>query len=112
MKEVKAYVRCQKVEEVIETLEEAGIDGITLIDVMGLGPLADPKTAKYSIECVEKYSEVAKLEVVCRDDDVHRVVEIIRSGAYTGMRGDGIIFVSPVEMAVKIRSGAVGEGGL
>lgn len=112
MKEVKAYVRCQKVEVVIEALEEAGIDGITLIDVMGLGLLADPDTAKYSIKCVERYSDVAKLEVVCRDDDVHRIVEIIRSQAYSGMRGDGIIFVSPVEMAVKIRSGTFGEEGL
>jgi nitrogen regulatory protein P-II 1 len=74
--------------------------------------LAEPQTAKYSIKCVERYSDVAKLEVVCRDDDVHRIVEIIRAKAYSGMRGDGIIFVSPVEMAVKIRSGAVGEEGL
>jgi nitrogen regulatory protein P-II 1 len=112
MKEVKAYVRCKKVETVIEALEDAGIDGITLIDVMGLGLLADPDTAKYSIKCVERYSDVAKLEVVCRDDDVHRIVEVIRKEAYSGIRGDGIIFVSPVEMAVKIRSGAVGEEGL
>jgi hypothetical protein len=69
MKEVKAYVRCQKVESVIETLEAAGIDGITIIDVMGLGPLADPSTSKYSIECVERYSDVAKIEVVCADEE-------------------------------------------
>jgi nitrogen regulatory protein P-II 1 len=112
MKEVKAFLRCQKVETVIEALEDAGIDGITLIDVMGLGPLADPDTAKYSVACVDRYSDVAKLEVVCSDDDVHRVVELVRSTAYTGMPGDGIVFVSPVEMAVKIRTGAIGATGL
>ncbi|WP_456429794.1 P-II family nitrogen regulator [Rhodocaloribacter sp.] len=112
MKEVKAYLRCPKVETVIEALEENGITGITVIDVMGLGQLADPHASKYSIKCVERYSDVAKLEVVCRDEDVHRIVELIRKNAYTGLPGDGIIFVSPVEMAVKIRTGAVNEVGL
>ena len=109
MKEVKAYVRCQKVESLIDALEAAGIHGMTVIDVMGLGTLADPVSAKYSIRCVERYSEVAKLEVVCSDGDVHRVVELVRSTSYTGMPGDGIVFVSPVEMAIKIRTGAIGS---
>lgn len=112
MKEIKAYIRCQKAEEVIDALEKIGIEGITLIDVMGVGRLADPQTAKYSIKCVEKYSEVGKLEVVCSDEDVHKIVETIRKQAYTGMKGDGIIFVSSVDMAIKIRTGAVGEEAL
>lgn len=112
MKEVKAYLRCQKVEEVIEALEKTGVSGITLIDVMGLGALSDPHAAKYSVECVKRYSDVAKLEVVCRDEDVHDVLRTISDVAYTGRKGDGMIFVSPVEMAMKIRTGAVGEEGL
>ncbi len=112
MKEVKAFVRCTKVERVIEALEEEGITGITVIDVMGLGQLADPHASKYSVKCVERYSDVAKLEVVCRDEDVRRIVERIRENAYTGLPGDGMIYVSPVEMAVKIRTGAVDEDGL
>jgi len=112
MKEIKAYIRCQKAEAVIEALESVGIKGITLIDVMGVGQLADPHTGKYSIKCVKKYSDVSKVEVVCKDEDVHKVVETIRKTAYTGMKGDGIIFVSSVEMAVKIRTGAIGEGAL
>ena len=112
MKEIKAYIRCQKAEKVLEALEDIGITDITLIDVMGVGVLADPQNAKYSIKCVEKYSEVAKLELVCPDEQVHKIVEVIRKAAYSGMRGDGMIFVSPVELAVKIRSGAIGEGAL
>lgn len=112
MKEIKAYVRCEKVDEVIDALERAGIEGITVIDVMGLGLLADPRSAKYSMECVERYSKVAKLEVVSRDNDVHRILEIVRKNAYTGTRGDGLIFVTSVEMAVKVRTGALGEAGL
>lgn len=87
MKEVKAYIRCQKAETVIEALEAIGVKGITLIDVMGVGQLADPHTAKYSIECVEKYSEVGKLEVVCSDENVEKIVETIRERAHTGMKG-------------------------
>jgi len=112
MKEVKAYIRCQKAESVIEALEAIGVKGITLIDVMGVGQLADPHSAKYSVQCVEKYSEVGKLEVVCSEKDVHKIVETIREKAYTGLKGDGIIYVSSVEMATKIRTGAVGEEAL
>ena len=113
MKAVKAFIRCQKAEEVLAALEAVDIRDITLIDVMGLGQhLVDADNAKYSVKCVEKYSEVAKVEVVCTDDKVHKVVETIRKTGYTGMKGDGMIYVSPVEMTVKIRTGAVGEAAL
>ncbi|NOY57687.1 MAG: P-II family nitrogen regulator [Calditrichaeota bacterium] len=112
MKAVKAYIRCIKAEEVLEALEDAGIRDVTLIDVMGTGHLVDPNVSKYSIECVKKYSKVAKVEVVCSSTDVHKVVEVIRKAAFTGMPGDGMIFVSSVEMAVKIRTGAVGESAV
>ncbi len=112
MKAIKAYIRCQKAERVIEALEAIGVNSVTLIDVMGVGVLADPKQSKYSIKCVQKYSEVGKIEVVCSDERVHEIVETIRKTAYTGMKGDGMIFVTPVEMAVKIRTGAIGEEAL
>jgi nitrogen regulatory protein PII len=112
MKEIKAYIRCQKAEEVLDALDDIGIADITLIDVMGVGVLADPKTAKYSIKCVEKYSDVAKLEVVCKDSDEQKIVDTIQKKAYSGMKGDGMIFVSPVDMAVKIRTGAQNEKAL
>lgn len=112
MKEIKAYIRCQKAEKVLEALEDIGISDITLIDVMGVGVLADPQNAKYSIKCVEKYSEVAKLEVVCSDEQMQQIVDTIRRTAYSGLKGDGMIFVSPVELAVKIRTGAIGEAAL
>ncbi len=112
MKEIKAYIRCRKAEEVVNALEDTGIRGMTLIDVMGVGQLADPNTAKYSVRCVEKFSEISKLEIVCRDEMVQRILEIVRQTAFTGMNGDGMIYVTPVEMAVKIRNGAVGEEAL
>lgn len=112
MKEIKAYIRSRKADVVLGALEEMGVCDISLIDVMGVGQLADPKSARYSIKYVEKYSEVAKLEIVCKDDQVHRIVETIREKAYTGMSGDGMIYVSAVDMALKIRTGAQNEEAL
>ena len=112
MKEVKAYIRASKAEEVVGALEQIGIVDVTLIDVMGLGALLDPERTKYSARLVGKYSEVAKVETVCRDADVERVVEAIQRAAYTGLPGDGAIFVSAVEDAVKIRTGERGEQAL
>jgi nitrogen regulatory protein P-II 1 len=112
MKEIKAFIRSAKAETVLSALESVGIDGSTLIDVMGLGAFADSRSAKYSVNTVTRFSQMAKIEVVCCDEDVHRVVEVLRSAAHTGLRGDGIIYVSHVDMAVKIRTGAVGADSL
>ena len=106
MKEVKAFIRSSKAEAVIEALHDLGVADITLIDVMGVGHhLVDPQQARYSIHLVKKYSDVAKLETVCRSEDANKIVETIRQTAYTGMPGDGMIYVMPVEKAVKIRTG-------
>ncbi|OGC06042.1 hypothetical protein A2V82_08260 [candidate division KSB1 bacterium RBG_16_48_16] len=112
MKAVKAYIRTVKVNEVVQALEETGVCDMTVIDVMAVGRQADPKNVKFSIALMERYAKVAKLEIVCNDDQIHRILEILRQAAYTGQPGDGIIYVTPVEMAVKIRTGAVGEEGL
>ena len=113
MKEVKAFIRSDKAEEVIGALDNLGVSDITLIDVMGIGKhMTDPNESEYSIRIIKKYCDIAKIETVCRSEDVHKIVETIRKVAYSSMRGDGMIYVSPVEMAVKIRTGAVGEEAL
>lgn len=109
MKEIKAFIRASKTESVLEKLGMLGIDGITLGEVMGLGALADPRNARYSIAAVKRYSKLTKLEIVCSDQDVHAIVEALRETAYSGAPGDGIIFVSELDMAVKIRTGATGD---
>lgn len=109
MREIKAYIRTKKVEETIGALEQIGIQNMTVIDVMALGcGMLDSEHYKYSMEFVERYSTIAKLEVICANDDSERIVETIRSTAYTGQKGDGLILVSPVEFAQKIRSGKTG----
>lgn len=109
MKEIKAYIRIRMAHDVVDALERAGYCCLTVIDVSALGTLADPDASRYSVEFVKKYSKVAKIELICRDDDVDRVVEIIEKFGCTHQPGDGIIFVAPIECATKIRTGEKGE---
>ncbi len=105
MKEIKAYVRKVKVEEVVHALKKMGISDLTILDVMEVGERADPGKLKLSVELVERYARVSKLEIVCGDEVVPKTVQTLRKAAYTGARGDGIIYVTPVERAIKIRTG-------
>ena len=105
MKEIKAYIRQNKAEAVIENLEEAGVKGMTLLDANALAEWADPDVFSFSIEYVEKYTKVVKIELVCKAEEADKLVNIIQETAYTGKNGDGWIFVAPVEKAVRIKSG-------
>jgi nitrogen regulatory protein P-II 1 len=105
MKEVKPLVRIGRARRVVRALEESGFTNMTIVDVSALGRLADQDAAEYSIEFIDKYSKMAKIELVCPTSDVERAVNVIREGGCTHAHGDGNIFVSPVERAVKIRSG-------
>ncbi len=109
MKEIKAYVRVSAVQDVVSALERAGFCCMTMIDVSTIGGLADPARSKYSMEFIERYSRMVRLELVCRDEDAGKVVQIIRERGCTHQAGDGIIFVLPVDRAVKIRTGEVGD---
>ncbi|MFQ6604034.1 MAG: P-II family nitrogen regulator [Fidelibacterota bacterium] len=113
MKEIKAYVRCTKVDEVILALKDKGFHNMTVIDVMALGRgMVDKHHYKYSIECIERYSTIAKLEIISSDEDAGQIIAIIRKAAYSGESGDGLILASPVEQVVKIRSGKTGAEAL
>jgi nitrogen regulatory protein P-II 1 len=109
MKEIKAFVKIIALEEVVAALRQAHFSSMSIIDVSGLGALTDPGQSKYSLEFAEKMSTVAKIELACRDGDVDRVVDIIKTRGCTHEAGDGIILVSPVERAVRIRTGEEGE---
>lgn len=109
MKEIKAYLRISEVHDVVSSLEVAGFCCMTIMDVSGLGNLADPNRSKYSMEFLEKYTKMVRLELVCKDEDANTVVTIVQKNGCTKQHGDGIIFVLPVERAVKIRTNEEGE---
>jgi len=111
MREIKAYIRRDKIEDVIDAIMAAGVSGFTVIDVCGLGG-ASSEQKRWSIEYCKKYSEVTKLEFVCHNKDEAHLVELIREKARTGHRGDGMIFTAPISVAVRIRTGERGDAAL
>jgi nitrogen regulatory protein PII len=113
MKEIKAYIREDKMADVVRGLRRQGASGITVVRVVPMGSETDPEFVDISSAApVEHYAPMLKVEVVCGDADAERFVETIRSDAYTGAPGDGIIFLSDVRHAVHIRSGTRDERAL
>ncbi|ADC68733.1 nitrogen regulatory protein P-II [Methanocaldococcus sp. FS406-22] len=102
MKLIKAIIRPEKVDDVIDALEKAGYPSFTKIDVVGRGKQGGLKVGEIF------YDELPKtmLLIGVNDDEVDEVVEIIKTNAYTGNFGDGKIFIQPIEEVYTIRTGA------
>jgi nitrogen regulatory protein PII 1 len=100
MKMVRAIVRPEKVENVVDNLDEAGFAALTKMDVIGRG-----KQKGIQLENIY-YDEIPKtmLIVVAEDDQTKKIVEIITESSYTGNFGDGKIFISPVDEAYTVRT--------
>jgi nitrogen regulatory protein P-II 1 len=105
MKEIKAFLRTSKVDDVIRALRRSHAPGITVTRVHGVGYGYEPYLFTLAPSELKKTPEVAKLEVVCRDEELDDLLTTILEAAHTGSPGDGIVFVTPVERAVKIRTG-------
>jgi nitrogen regulatory protein P-II 1 len=114
MKEIKAYVRPTFLDSIIERLEEKGAKDITVIRVDALGALADQEFDRWHFvrKHADKYFKIAKLEIVCRDDQADEFMHIIKEYGHTGERGDGRVFVTNVEKAANINTGHEGEAAL
>ncbi len=112
MKLLKAFVRTSRVNAVIRALESAGAPGITLSRVHGVGYGYEPMLFTLSPSEYRKTLEVTKVEVVCRDSEAERLAGALADAARTGSQGDGIVFVTGVESAMKIRTGASGAEAL
>ncbi len=112
MKEIKAYVRRCCVNKLVTALEQAGAPGITIVDIHPVGYGYEPNYFEAHFEDAYKryaYLRVVKVEVVCADHDLHRLVEVIQRECHTGAKGDGMIFVADVAQAIRIRDGDWGE---
>lgn len=109
MKEIKAYIRHNRADIVIQNLEAAGVKGMTVLDANALAEWADNEAFSYSIKYVQKYSTVVKIELVCDDSETDKLVEVISNSGNTGESGDGWIFVSDIEKAVSIKTGEINK---
>ena len=108
MKKVEAIIKPFKLDEVKEALHEVGVSGITVTEAKGFGRQKGHTELYRGAEYVVDFLPKVKLEVVVDDGMVDRVVEAIQGAAQTGRIGDGKIFVSKIEEAIRIRTGESG----
>src|ERR1051325_548967 len=109
MKKIEAIIKPFKLDEVKEALQEVGLQGITVIEAKGFGRQKGHTELYRGAEYVVDFLPKVKLEIVIADDRVDGAVEPIRKAAQTGRIGDGKIFVSSVEEAIRIRTGETGQ---
>ena len=108
MKKIEAIIKPFKLEEVKEALQAVGLQGITVTEAKGFGRQKGHTELYRGAEYVVDFLPKVKLEIVLGDDMVPSAVDAIRRAAETGKIGDGKIFVSTVEEAVRIRTGETG----
>jgi nitrogen regulatory protein P-II 1 len=112
VKKVEAIIKPFRLDEVKEALDEAGIVGLTVSEVKGIGRQKGHTELYRGAEYVVDLLPKVKVELVVPDDQVERVVDAIEQAARSGRIGDGKIFVMPVEEAVRIRTGERGDDAL
>ena len=112
MKKVEAIIKPFKLDEVKDALSTLGNFGITITEVKGFGRQKGHTEVYRGAEYVVDFVPKIKIEVVVDDAIVEKVIEAIITAARTGRVGDGKIFISPVEDAVRIRTGERGTEAL
>ncbi len=109
MKEIRAYIKRHKLSDVTRALRKVpGLTGMTIIETRGVGV----GWKKGGGDDLINYRPGLKLEILCCDALVEEVVSLIEKAAHTGLKGDGKIYVSTIDMAVRISTGERGEGAI
>ena len=112
MKKIEAIIKPFKLDEVKEALQEIGIQGLSVIEVKGFGRQKGHTELYRGAEYVVDFLPKVKIEVALDDDQVEPAIEAIIEAAKTDKIGDGKIFVSPIEQAIRIRTGESGSEAL
>jgi nitrogen regulatory protein P-II 2 len=112
MKLVSAIIKPFKLDDVREALSEIGVSGLTVYEVKGFGRQKGHTELYRGAEYVVDYIPKVKIEAAVDDDLVERAIDAIVESANTGKIGDGKIFVTPLENAVRIRTGETGAAAL
>ncbi|HEY0294095.1 MAG TPA: P-II family nitrogen regulator [Bordetella sp.] len=112
MKQVTAIIKPFKLDEVREALAEAGVSGLTVVEVKGFGRQKGHTELYRGAEYVVDFLPKIRVEVVLPDDRVETAIEAVLKAARTGKIGDGKIFVTPVEQAIRIRTGESDDDAL
>jgi|SRR5579862_9697915 len=112
MKRIEAFIRVNKLDEVKQALEDAGVTGMSVEQVRGygrqLGRTDKYRGSTYAVNLLPKL----RLEIIVKDDDLEPAIEAIVRASHTGEIGDGKIFVSEVLESVRVRTGERGDAAL
>ena len=109
MKKIEAIIKPFKLDEVKEALQEIGLQGITVIEAKGFGRQKGHTELYRGAEYVVDFLPKVKVEVILSDDQLDKAVEAIQNAAKTGRIGDGKIFISTIDEAIRIRTGETGS---
>ncbi len=112
MKWVTTIIKPFKLEEVREALAALGVAGLTVTEVKGFGRQKGHTELYRGAEYVVDFLPKIKIETAVTDEELERVIEAIEQSARTGKIGDGKIFVTPLEQAIRIRTGETGPEAL
>ena len=112
MKKIEAIIKPFKLDEVKEALHAIGLQGITVTEAKGFGRQKGHTELYRGAEYVVDFLPKVKIEVVIDDAFVDRAVEAIQQAAHTGRIGDGKIFITQVEEAIRIRTGERGADAI
>lgn len=112
MKKIEAIIKPFKLDEVKDALQEAGIQGITVVEAKGFGRQKGHTELYRGAEYVVDFLPKVKLEVVVADNLLDGAIQAIKGAAETGRIGDGKIFVSDISEAIRIRTGETGDDAL
>ncbi|MDA8853545.1 P-II family nitrogen regulator [Amylibacter sp.] len=112
MKKIEAIIKPFKLDEVKESLQEVGVQGLSVIEAKGFGRQKGHTELYRGAEYVVDFLPKIKIEVVISDDQLETVIEAIIGAARTDKIGDGKIFVSNIEQAIRIRTGEEGVEAL
>ncbi|MGE3758393.1 MAG: P-II family nitrogen regulator [Pseudobdellovibrionaceae bacterium] len=112
MKKIEAIIKPFKLDDVVDALSEAGVEGVSVTEIRGFGRQRGRTEIYKGAEYVVDFLPKLKLEIVIPDNLVDLSVEAIRKAAYTGKIGDGKIFVLDVEQVLRIRTGEKNEDAI
>jgi nitrogen regulatory protein P-II 1 len=112
MKRVEAIIKPHKLDEVKDRLKQVGVTGMTITDVKGFGRTGGRREVYRGSAYVVDFVPKVRLEILIKDEMVHDVVAAITESARTGKIGDGKIFITTVDEAIRIRTSERGEDAI
>jgi len=112
MKKIEAIIKPFKLDEVKDALNQIGLKGITVLEAKGFGRQKGHTELYRGAEYVVDFLPKVKIELIIEDEMVEKAVEAIRGSAQTGRIGDGKIFISHIDDAIRIRTGERGDAAV